>query len=182
LLVLKNAIFSIFFEGGSLPPGCFLIGLPQKIGKIHDHGATPDVQIPGLLHDLLVDDGSVGPHDNAPLLGIDLCIQQGIPDKINDPPLGVLLIHGKLLAERIQINLVTNPTSLPPGCFLIGLPQIPDLSAGLLSLDVYLVVFPGSFSSLISFLHFSNCIISLLPWLLLLLHYLFPWVLLLLLY
>ena len=110
--MFQNAIFSIFFEGGSLPPGCFLIGLPQKIGKIHDHGATPDVQIPGLLHDLLVDDGSVGPHDNAPLLGIDLCIQQGIPDKINDPPLGVLLIHGKLLAERIQINLVTNPTRL----------------------------------------------------------------------
>ena len=106
---MKNAIFSIFFEGGSLPPGCFLIGLPQKIGKIHDHGTTPDVQIPGLLHDLLVDGGSVGPHDNAPLLVIDLCIQQGVPDQINDPPLGVLLIHGKLMAERIQINLVTNP-------------------------------------------------------------------------
>jgi len=79
--MFQNAIFSIFFEGGSLPPGCFLIGLPQKIVKIHDHETTPDVQIPGLLHDLLVDNGSVGPNDNAPLLGIDLCIQHSIPDK-----------------------------------------------------------------------------------------------------
>ena len=59
---------------------------------------------------LLVYRGEVAPHDDDVLGGIDLGVKVRPPDQVHDPSLRVLGLHGQLLREHADVNLLVYPT------------------------------------------------------------------------
>ena len=58
----------------------------------------------GLLNELLVGGVGVHAHDNSALLGVDLGVQLGVSDQVDDPPLGVLRAHVQLLCQHAEMR------------------------------------------------------------------------------
>ena len=83
------------------------------VGKVSLEGVgevvAPRRQVLRLVDDLLVNRVGGVAHDDAVLSGVDLGVEGGVADKVDDPSLGVVRLHIELLRQGLDVDLLVDP-------------------------------------------------------------------------
>mmetsp|Transcript_24156 Transcript_24156/g.37268 ORF Transcript_24156/g.37268 Transcript_24156/m.37268 type:complete len:292 (+) Transcript_24156:170-1045(+) len=100
----------LLFHGCSCFLLLFLSSLVHNIGKIERQSATSKAEIPSSIHDLFVNTLRICSHDDTFSLRVDLCIEKCVSDEVDNPTLGLVLVHGQFFSQRAKVNLVMYST------------------------------------------------------------------------
>ncbi|KAJ8576646.1 hypothetical protein ON010_g2572 [Phytophthora cinnamomi] len=73
--------------------------------ELRHHAAGPRSQVAGLVDHLAVDRVLRHAHDDASFLGVDLGVEAGVADQVDDPLLGLaVLLHRQLGRQRLHVD------------------------------------------------------------------------------